>query len=109
MFHHARTMRRAPTEAEHRLWYHLRNRQLAGFKFRRQHRVGPFICDFACVQAGLVVELDGSQHVDQVEYDRRRDRYLLRQGFQVLRFTNVEALHQTDDVLETIHALLTKT
>ncbi|MCA0304690.1 MAG: endonuclease domain-containing protein [Proteobacteria bacterium] len=108
MFHHARAMRRRPTEAEHWLWYRLRNRQLAGFKFRRQHRVGPYICDFACLEANLVVEVDGSQHGDQVDYDRRRDAYLFESGFRVLRFTNVEALHQTDDVLATLHAFLTK-
>lgn len=108
MFHRARAMRRAPTGAEHRLWYHLRNRQLAGFKFRRQHRVGPFICDFACIEASLVVEVDGSQHAEQVEYDQRRDAFLFDRGFHVLRFTNVEALHQTDDVLAAIYAVLTR-
>jgi len=74
----------------------------------RQHRVGPYICDFACLEANLVVEVDGSQHGDQVDYDRRRDAYLFECGFHVLRFTNVEGLHQTDDVLATLHAFLTK-
>ncbi len=90
------------------LWYHLRGRRLAGFKFRRQHRVGPFICDFACVEAALVVELDGSHHAERADYDRRRDAYLDGRGFRVLRVSNVDMLHRTDDVLSTIYAFLTR-
>jgi very-short-patch-repair endonuclease len=70
------------------LWGELRGRRLGGWKWRRQAPIGPFIVDFYCPPARLVVELDGSQHLDQVEYDQRRTRYLERGGLQVIRFTS---------------------
>jgi very-short-patch-repair endonuclease len=65
VIHFARKLRRDLTEAERRLWGHLRRRQLDGFKFRRQHPFGIYVCDFICLEARLIVELDGSQHLDQ--------------------------------------------
>jgi adenine-specific DNA-methyltransferase len=100
----ARALRRASPDAERALWHRLRNRQLAGFKFRRQHPIGPFFADFACVEAGLVVELDGGQHFEPeaIEGDRRRSEALKRFGFDVLRFDDRQALSETEAVLNTI-------
>ena len=77
--------RRTPTEAELRLWRLLRDQRLSGLKFRRQVPIGPYIVDFLCVSAQLIVEADGSQHGESMR-DERRDAYLARQGWAVLRF-----------------------
>jgi very-short-patch-repair endonuclease len=106
MLRFARTLRKNPTEAERLLWKHLRGRQLAGFKFRRQYSVGPFICDFACPEVSVIVELDGSQHVEQSDYDARRDSFLRSHGFRVLRFWNNDVLGRTEVILETIFEAL---
>lgn len=98
----ARELRRPQTPAESRLWARLRNRQLGGFKFRRQHPIGRFIVDFYCVEARLVVEIDGDSHLDQVEYDAGRTVWLSEQGNSVIRFTNQEIHQQLDAVLEAI-------
>ena len=82
----ARALRTHQTDSEGRLWSELRGRRLGGWKWRRQAPIGPFIVDFYCPAARLVVELDGSQHLDQAEYDERRSRYLERGGLTVLRF-----------------------
>jgi very-short-patch-repair endonuclease len=74
-------LRNNATEAERRLWQHLRRRQLNGFKFRRQHQIGRYVCDFVCLEASVVVELDGSQHVTQSHYDDQRDAFLKSNGF----------------------------
>jgi very-short-patch-repair endonuclease len=97
----ARSLRKKPTDAERRLWYHLRGRQLGGKRFRRQVPIGAFIADFASLECALVVEVDGSQHRDSA-HDRRRDGYLLSRGFRVIRFWDNDVLLQTDAVLETI-------
>ena len=106
MLRFARALRKSPTNAERLLWSNLRRRQLAGFKFRRQHSVGVYICDFACVEASVIVELDGSQHVEQSNYDARRDSFLRSNGFRVLRFWNDDVLSRTEVVLETIFEAL---
>ena len=98
----ARSLRRSMTGAEERLWFHLRGRRLLNAKFRRQYAIGPYIADFACVESKLVVELDGSQHVEQAGYDKKRDAYIEEQGFTILRFWNNDVLSKTDDVLEMI-------
>ena len=92
------------TDAERRLWYHLRRHGMNGLKFRRQHPVGPYIVDFYCAGARLVVEVDGGQHYEEASkaYDQRRTLYLRARGLRVLRFSNLEALTQTDAVLEVI-------
>ena len=101
---HARRMRRNPTSAEDILWQRLRNRQLNGAKFRRQHSIGGFIVDFVCITHKLVIEVDGIVHEepDQQLYDLERQNYLEGIGFQVLRFSNGEVLQSTDAVLERI-------
>jgi very-short-patch-repair endonuclease len=99
----ARTMRRAPTDSELRLWRLLRDRRLSGFKFHRQVPVGPYIVDFLCVGAKLIVEADGSQHAERLR-DNIRDADLASQGWRVLRFWNNEVLQNREGVLETIFA-----
>ena len=106
MRRYARSLRTHQTDAERLLWSRLRRRQLAGFKFRRQHQIGLYICDFTCVEAGVVVELDGSQHAENLDYDLRRDRFLRSAGFEVLRFWNSDVLGRTEDVLDTIYAVV---
>ena len=95
----ARQMRHAPTEAEERLWQALRNRGVAGLKFRRQHAIERFIVDFFCLERRLIVEVDGPIHDHQQEYDTVRQSYLESLGLCVVRFTNEEVLHQMDSVL----------
>jgi very-short-patch-repair endonuclease len=97
----ARTLRRGMTDSERRLWSRLRMEQ-PGVKFRRQHPVGNYVLDFACLDPKLVVELDGSQHADQVDYDQRRNRFFREQGFQVLRFPTNEPFLNLDGVLTII-------
>ena|SRR5271165_6929785 len=99
----ARAMRKTPTEAEQRLWRLLRDRRLGGLKFRRQIPVGPYIVDFLCVGARIVVEADGSQHGES-QRDAVRDAFLAGEGWTVLRFWNHEVLHNRDSVIETILA-----
>src|SRR5690349_10328203 len=98
----ARRLRVDQTDAEHRLWSRLRGRQLDGFKFRRQHSIGPFVADFFCLEAKLVVELDGSQHADQLEQDERRTEYIREAGYAVLRIWNHEVISEIDAVLQRI-------
>ncbi|WP_374248953.1 endonuclease domain-containing protein [Thermomonas sp.] len=97
-----RALRNAPTDAEHLLWQHLRGRQLAGAKFRRQHPYRDYILDFACLQQKLVVELDGGQHANAIAYDDNRDECLRKAGFKVLRFWNHDVFQNIDGVLEVI-------
>lgn len=105
----ARALRQASTTAEQLLWRHLRNRQLAGAKFRRQHPLGPYILDFVCLEQGLVIELDGGQHADlQAQaYDQQRSAWLQQQGLRVLRFWNHEVVQQTNEVLARVLQALT--
>jgi very-short-patch-repair endonuclease len=98
-----RNLRNAPTDAERALWRHLRGRQLEHCKFRRQHPHGDYILDFACLERGVVVELDGSQHADAVERDAARTRYLEEAGFIVLRFWNNDVFGNLEGVLEVIN------
>jgi very-short-patch-repair endonuclease len=97
----ARTMRRAPTDAERALWRLLRGRRFSGYKFRRQTPLGPFIADFVCFEVRLIVEADGSQHAESAR-DDRRDAWLRAQGFRIRRFWNVEILTQPAMVADTL-------
>lgn len=97
----ARTLRSHSTDAERKLWRHLRLRQLDGCRFRRQHPLGNYVVDFVCLDRRLVVEVDGGQHASSTDY-RRRDENLQRQGFQVLRFWNTEVLCNEASVLDRI-------
>ena len=99
---HARSLRSQQTDAEARLWYHLRAHRLLNLKFKRQHPVGPYVVDFVCLQHGIAIELDGGQHAQTQEYDAQRSAYLEAQGFRVLRFWNDEVLTNTEAVLEQI-------
>ena len=101
----ARHLRQNMTDAEASLWHHLRNRALMGCKFRRQHPVGPYIVDFACIERKLVVELDGGQHVDNPA-DAVRTRWIEASGYRVLRFWNNDALVQQQVVLAVIFEAL---
>jgi very-short-patch-repair endonuclease len=100
--HRARRMRREDTEAEARLWLARRDQRLDGSKWRRQVPVGPFIVDFLCDDAALVVEVDGAQHAERTAYDARRTAYLSADGLHVLRFWNAEVLTNRDGVCLTI-------
>jgi very-short-patch-repair endonuclease len=104
----ARRLRREQTDAERKLWARLRSRQLDGFKFRRQFVIGPFITDFCCFEQRLVVELDGGQHADQSDSDRRRSDFLLSHGYRVLRFWDNQVMENIDSVLEQILLALDK-
>ena len=104
----ARSLRRDSTDAERLLWRRLRDRQLAGAKFRRQHPIGPYSADLCCVEHHLVVEVDGGQHTDQQLQDDERTRYLAARGFRVLRFWNHEVLQQTDAALEQLRLWVEK-
>jgi very-short-patch-repair endonuclease len=94
------------TEAEQRLWYHLRAHRFMGLKFKRQKPMGRYIVDFVCLEHRLIIEIDGGQHADQVSYDMQRDEWLRGQGFRVLRFWNNEVMQQMDGVLEQIRLAL---
>ena len=101
----ARGLRRRQTNAEVRLWSRLRNRQLDNLKFRRQVPRGPFIADFLCDEAMLIVEVDGSQHDEQLGQDARRTSYLEGLGYLVMRVRNYDLLRNTDHVLDHICAV----
>jgi primosomal protein N' (replication factor Y) len=89
------------TDPERLLWYFLRARRFVGCKFRRQHPIGPFIADFACVEQKLVIETDGGQH-NESSRDASRTRWLETEGWRVVRFWNGDVLYRTNDVLEVI-------
>jgi len=95
----AKVLRTNQTDAEKRLWYHFRNRRLAGYKFRRQYPIGPFIVDFICLDQKLIIEIDGGQHALQSSEDERRTEFLVSSGYRVIRFWNNEVLLETDAVL----------
>ena len=97
----ARALRRDMTDSERKLWSGLRGEQL-GFKFRRQHPLGNFIADFACLEPKLIVELDGSQHADNQPYDRARDALFKSWGFVVMRFPSNAPFQNLDGVLSAI-------
>ena len=96
----AKSLRAATTDAEIKLWYHLRAKRLGGFNFRRQHPIPPYVADFYCEELRLVIELDGSQHDENV--DRTRTHALERQGLVVMRFWDHQVLQETEAVLEAI-------
>jgi very-short-patch-repair endonuclease len=102
----ARALRKEPTPAEIRLWSRLRRNQLNDTAFRRQHAIGPYIADFCALKARLVVEVDGSQHLEAAEYDARRTEYLQSRGYRVLRFWNSDVMNDLDAVLREIAAAL---
>ena len=98
----ARRLRQNLTPVEARLWEAIRNRQLEGLRFRRQHPVGNFILDFYCPSLKLVIEVDGDIHNSQVEYDEERTNKLAEYGYTVLRFTNEQVTNDLPKVLADI-------
>lgn len=100
MTNRVRALRRGTTDAERLLWRGLRYEEL-GWRFRRQHPIPPYVVDFACVEAGLVVEADGGQHAEAGEHELR-DQELRRKGWRVLRFWNNDILENRAGVLQTI-------
>jgi very-short-patch-repair endonuclease len=102
----ARELRANATPFEQSFWQAIRAHRFSGFKFRRQQVIGNYIADFACMQARLIVELDGGQHADATAYDSRRDAWLKAEGYRVFRVWNNEWTHQQEAVLERLWALL---
>jgi very-short-patch-repair endonuclease len=101
-----RRLRNSPTDAEHRLWQRLRGRQIEGCKFRRQHPYEDFILDFVCLERHVIVELDGSQHVETERRDAYRTARLEVAGFEIIRFWNNEVSENLEGVLESIRQCL---
>lgn len=101
IMHQAGELRKALTPAERKLWAVLRGDQL-GVNFRRQHALGPYIADFCCVKKKLIIEVDGSQHLEQVEYDKQRTQFLNAQGYKVIRFWNNEVMKDLNGVIRAI-------
>ena len=95
----ARAMRSDGAQAERILWWCLRNRRLDGLKFRRQTPIGQYVADFYCAEQALIIELDGESHIERVDYDESRTRWLEQRGYRVVRFLN-------DDVYNCIEAVL---
>lgn len=102
MMRRAGELRQNQTEAEAKLWLHLRAHRMAGVQFRRQHAIGNYVVDFCSSRRKLIIELDGSQHLDQAEYDLERTKYLEAKGYRVLRFWNHEVMNKIDTVLDVI-------
>lgn len=98
----AKELRRNLTQAEAILWSRLRNHQLGGVGFRRQHAIGPYIVDFCAPRIKLIIELDGSQHLDQEVYDRERAEFLAGFGYKTIRFWNGDVFNHLEDVLGSI-------
>src|SRR5688500_8523102 len=102
MMHRAGELRREPTLAETKLWKYLRSQNLDGTHFRRQYAIGNYIVDFCAPRAKLIIEVDGSQHLDQHSYDAERTEFLKTKGYRVLRFWNNDILNNIQDVMSTI-------
>ncbi len=103
-----KTLRKYPTEAEQVLWEKLRNKQIDGVKFRRQHAIYEYVVDFVSLEYRLVVEVDGNIHDHQPEWDQLRTEYLKLSGFEVIRFTNTDVLNQTTETLQKLREVLIK-
>lgn len=100
----AKDLRKNQTKAESLLWELLRGKQLCGLKFRRQHPIGPFFADFACLSQKLIIELDGAYHDQTAETDIERQQYLERVGWKVIRFSNADVLDDVESVTRAIAA-----
>lgn len=98
-------LRKELTIAERKLWAVIRNDQL-GVNFRRQHAIGIYIPDFVCIEKKLIIELDGSQHLEQEEYDKERTKYLATQGYKVIRFWNHDVINNIEGVILAIMDVL---
>jgi very-short-patch-repair endonuclease len=105
-YQHARQLRKEVTPAEAKLWAYLRGNKLEGVNFRRQHAIGKYIVDFCSPKAKLVIELDGSQHLDQKDYDENRTEYLASRGYNVIRFWNNDVMNRIEDIMQAVHQAL---
>ena len=105
-YEQARALRKELTPAERKLWSVLRGKKLNGVKFRRQHAIGSFIVDFVSIKQKLVIELDGSQHLEQDDYAVERTKYLNAQGYKVIRFWNNQVENELDGVIRAIENVL---
>jgi very-short-patch-repair endonuclease len=105
----ARQLRKNTTDSERRLWQELRRCQVDGFKFRRQAPIGNYVVDFVCFERTLVIELDGGQHAEQLEFDNSRTDWLNKEGFRVLRFWNNQVFAELEGVMEIIWRALRDT
>jgi very-short-patch-repair endonuclease len=105
-YQRARTLRRNPTEAESKLWAYLRSHRLGDVHFRRQHAIGIYIVDFCAPRQKLIIELDGSQHLDHEEQDQERSSFLALKGYRILRFWNHEISNNLDGVIIAIEQVL---
>ncbi len=98
----AHTLRKELTPAERKLWAYLRGNKLLGVSFRRQHAIGHYVTDFCSLKGRLVIELDGSQHLEHQEHDENRTKYLESQGYKVLRFWNNQVMDDMESVVKSI-------
>jgi very-short-patch-repair endonuclease len=96
------------TDAERKLWYHLRGGRFDGWKFRRHVPLGPYVADFLCEAARVVVEVDGGQHAERISRDEGRTRWLEERGYRVVRFWNDEVLGNIEGVLVTLSPALSQ-
>jgi very-short-patch-repair endonuclease len=106
VLHRAGELRKEPTPAERKLWSYLRLMRQGGVRFRRQHAIGPFITDFCAPRKKIVIELDGSQHLEQQGHDRERTDYLQTQGYKVIRFWNNDVMNNVEAVIVEISEAL---
>jgi very-short-patch-repair endonuclease len=102
IFHRAKELRHEMTPAEAKLWAYLRAHRADGVGFRRQHAIGPYIPDFCAPRRKLIIEVDGSQHLDQTEYDAERTAYFEHRGYRVLRFYNSDVMNNINGVMGVI-------
>ena len=108
IFSRAKELHRNMSPAETKLWKHLRAHQMSDVHFRNQHAIGNYIVDFCAPRKKLIIELDGSQHLEQKEYDEERTKYLEARGYRVLRFWNNEIMNNTEGVVKVIWSVLTE-
>jgi very-short-patch-repair endonuclease len=108
IFERAKELHRNMSPAEAKLWKYLRAHQMGDVHFRNQHAIGNYIVDFCAPRKKLIIELDGSQHLEQAEYDEERTKYLEAHGYRVLRFWNHDVMNDTDAVLQVIWNMLNR-
>ena len=106
IFGHAKQLHRNMSPAEAKLWKHLRAHRMGEIHFRNQHAIGNYIVDFCAPRRKLIIELDGSQHLEQKEYDEERRKYLEARGYRVLRFWNNDVMNSVEAVLKVIWSAL---
>lgn len=106
--HRAGELRKGPTPAEGKLWSYLRGNKLNGVNFRRQHAIGNYIPDFVSIKRKIIIELDGSQHLQQEDYDSERSLYFESRGYEVIRFWNNQVINDIEGVIRAIQYALNK-